>query len=319
MSCALWLHNYALRPIIIERESELGGMARLDPYPNAGLLGRPGESGRDNAKAFVRHVDLVSIETWRLARPERIGRTATGGFELEITLGGPGSSSEAAARILSAPAIVIATGTWFEQDAWLDRVGNARRIAERGHLHVGAPWAWQADRDHASHVAVIGGGDNAFDVSRMLVEKAIRVTIVMRSHTPRAQPLLVQRLSKHQGSGMAEVRAGRTVLALDDADGRVRLHLNDGKHFEADRVLLLLGYRPNTAMSWITELGVATDSSGYVVVDANMETTCPGAFAVGDVATPAHPCVATAIGTGARAARVIALRLRQSVVSDRWR
>ncbi len=57
MSCALWLVNYGLRPVIIERESALGGMARLSPYPNDWLLGRPGESARENAAAFARHIE----------------------------------------------------------------------------------------------------------------------------------------------------------------------------------------------------------------------------------------------------------------------
>jgi thioredoxin reductase (NADPH) len=36
-----------------------------------------------------------------------------------------------------------------------------------------------------------------------------------------------------------------------------------------------------------------------------METSCRGVFAVGDVANPAHPCIATAIGSGTMAARRI--------------
>src|SRR5262249_61247976 len=34
MSCALWLHNYGMHPVIIEKAGALGGMARLSPYPN---------------------------------------------------------------------------------------------------------------------------------------------------------------------------------------------------------------------------------------------------------------------------------------------
>ena len=34
MSCALWLHNYGLHPVIIEQEAVLGGMAERNPYPN---------------------------------------------------------------------------------------------------------------------------------------------------------------------------------------------------------------------------------------------------------------------------------------------
>src|SRR5947207_1913886 len=82
---------------------------------------------------------------------------------------------------------------------------NARRVAAAGRLHVGAAAVGELSLDSGSHVAVIGGGDNAFDVSRMLAESGVRVTIVMRSKAPRAQPLLVERLRLHQASGMATV------------------------------------------------------------------------------------------------------------------
>ncbi len=56
MSCALWLVNYGFAPVIIERSTALGGMAHASPYPNEWLLGRPGETARENAEAFARHI-----------------------------------------------------------------------------------------------------------------------------------------------------------------------------------------------------------------------------------------------------------------------
>jgi len=44
MSCALWLRNYGMHPVIIEKEGALGGMARLSPYPNEWLLGQRGSN-----------------------------------------------------------------------------------------------------------------------------------------------------------------------------------------------------------------------------------------------------------------------------------
>jgi thioredoxin reductase (NADPH) len=309
MSCALWLHNYELRPIIIERDAMLGGMARRSPYPNEWLLGRPGESARENAEAFARHIGRTSVETWLGARPQRLSRARDGRFELDVAFGSAGSPSFPVTQSLSAAAIVIATGTRFDGEEWLDRVDNARRMAERGRVHIGAPWAGEPGADLGSHVAVIGGGDNAFDVSRMLVEKGVRVTIVMRSPAPKAQPLFVQRLRKHQSSGMTQILVGRTVRAIEEAHSRVRLRLDDGDHFEADHVVLLFGYRPNAGEEWMATLALATDQQGYVVVDGNMETSCPGAFAVGDIANPVNPCIATAIATGSMAAREIGKRL----------
>src|SRR4051794_40030140 len=73
MSCALWLHNYELKPVIIEREAALGGMARRSPYPNEWLLGRAHESARENASAFTRHMAEISVATWLGAPPPQGG------------------------------------------------------------------------------------------------------------------------------------------------------------------------------------------------------------------------------------------------------
>jgi thioredoxin reductase (NADPH) len=210
---------------------------------------------------------------------------------------------------LSSPAIVIATGTRFAGEEWLERVGNARRVAAAGRLHVGAAAVGEPGLDLGAHVAVIGGGDNAFEISRMLAEKGVRVTVVMRSKAPRAQPLLVERLRPHQAAGMATLIAERTVETLDAAASRVLIRLDGGDEIDVDHVVLLFGYRPNTNEPWLTELALATDALGYLLVDGNMETSCRGVFAVGDVSNPAHPCIATAIASGTVAARTIEKRL----------
>jgi thioredoxin reductase (NADPH) len=303
MSCALWLANYGLRPIIIERESALGGMARLSPYPNDWLLGRPGESARENAAAFLGHLERTEVETWLGARPEQLRRERDGGFRLDVAFAGG-----RAAQSLPCPAIVIATGTSFRGEDWLDQVENARRVAASGRVHLGPSWVGEPGVDPGSHVAVIGGGDNAFDVSRMLAEKGVRATVIMRSQSPTARPRLVEELRKHEASGMARVMVARTVAALDEAGDRVRLRLGGGGELEVDHVVLLFGYRPNASEPWLAGLALEKDRNGYLVVDGNMETSCRGVFAVGDVAIPAHPCIATAIGSGTMAAREIQRR-----------
>ena len=305
MSCALWLHNYGLHPVVIEKESALGGMARMSPYPNEWLLGQRGKTARENAAEFAAHIRGLGIETWLGTTPHRLHRENDVRWRLD-------ASGAAAARSLLGPAIVIATGTRFAGEEWVDGVKNARRMAAAGRLHLGASAVGEPGADLGSHVAVIGGGDNAFDVSRMLAEKGMRVSVIMRSKSPRAQPLLVQRLHPYQASGLVQVMPGRTIEALDDAGSRVSVRLNGGGEIEADHVVLLFGYRPNTNETWLAELGLATDARGYLVIDGNMETSCRGALAAGDVANPAHPCIATALASGAIAARQIAKRLARN-------
>ena len=309
MSCALWLRNYDLQPIIIECDTVLGGMARRSPYPNEWLLGRPGETARENAGAFERHLRQVCAEVWLGERPRQLRRERDGRFRLELVSCGANSSSCSASQSLSAATIVIATGTRFNGEQWLGRFDNARRMAERGRVHVGAPWAGEPDADFGLHVAVIGGGDNAFDVARMLVEKGVRVTIVMRTQAPKARPVLVERLRKHASAGMVRILRQRSVRAVEDCDPKVRLQLDDGDRIEADHVILLFGYRPNSDEPWMADLSLEQDRRGFIVVNGNMETSCPGVFAVGDVVNPSHPCIAAAIASGTMAAREIAKRL----------
>ena len=304
MSCALWLHNYGLHPVIIEKERALGGIARMSPYPNEWLLGQRGKTARENAAEFAAHIHELGIETWLGATTRRLRRQNSGRWRLDAS-GGP------AARSLSGAGIVIATGTRFAGEEWLDRVKNARRMAGTGRLHLGASAVGEPGADLGSHVAIIGGGDNAFDVSRMLAEKGVRVSVIMRSKSPKAQPLLVERLRRHQASGLVQLMAERTVEALDDAGSRLGIRLRGGGEIEVDHVVLLFGYRPNTNDPWLAELAPATDARGYLLVDGNMETSCRGAFAAGDVANPADPCIATALASGAIAARRIAKRLGQ--------
>jgi thioredoxin reductase (NADPH) len=301
MSCALWLHNYGLSPLIIEKESALGGMARMSPYPNEWLLGQRGKTGHENAAEFAAHIRELGAETWLGVIPQRL-RQQEKHWRLDL-------AGEATARSLSAAAIVIATGTRFAGEEWLDDVANARRMMAAGRLHLGATAVGEQGADLGSHVAVIGGGDNAFDVSRMLAERGIRVTVIMRSKLPKAQPLLIERLRRYQASGSVTVMPERTVAALEEADSRLGIRLHGGGEIEADHVVLLFGYRPNADQPWLLAPAPAIDARGYLVVDGNMETSCRGLFAAGDVANPAHPCIATAIASGAVAARCIAKRL----------
>src|SRR5947209_15255583 len=108
MSCALWLKNYGLSPILIERENALGGMARLSPYSNDGLLGRPGESAQQNAEAFARHIAQAGVETWLGARTRQLCRGDDGRFTLHVE-----SGMTRPARFSSSAAIVVAAGTRF--------------------------------------------------------------------------------------------------------------------------------------------------------------------------------------------------------------
>src|SRR5262249_18708296 len=151
MSCALWLHNYGMHPVVIEKAGGLGGIARLPPYPSEGLLGQRGKGGRENAAEFAGHIRELAIETWLGCAPQRLRREHDGQFRLDVAVAG------APTRSLSSPAMVIASGTRFAGEEWLDPVGDARRGAAAGRPPVGAAAGGQPRPRFGSPVAVRRG------------------------------------------------------------------------------------------------------------------------------------------------------------------
>lgn len=300
MSCALWLKNYGFRPLIIERKAMLGGMQRASPYPNHWLLGWPGQTARQNAEAFVRHIEAEAVECWREAAPRRVRTLPGGGFGLAI------ACADGAVRTAEARALVIATGTEFRCDEWLDRVHGARALAAQGRILPNPAAAGEPGIDLGARVLIIGGGDNAFDVAHQIARPGRRLTIAMRAAKPRAQPVLVERA---RAMADTEIKAGATVTALTDGAQGIAVRFSDGSLLAADRIVLCLGFAPNTREPWIESLNLSLDRDGYIAVDTNMESSRQGVFAVGDVSNPRNPCTVTALASGAAAARAIFNRL----------
>ena len=64
-------------------------------------------------------------------------------------------------------------------------------------------------------------------------------------------------------------------------------------------VFVFVGFRPNTG---IIAVHVDHDEMGYVITDANMQTSIPGLFAAGDVRAQLVRQVTTAVGDATTAA-----------------
>jgi thioredoxin reductase (NADPH) len=304
MSCALWLKNYGLHPVIIERTALLGGMERASPYEDLWLLGRPGETARRNAEAFARHIALEEIETLYETEPERVAMTS-GGFRLALKMrrGGP--------RVIESRVLVIATGTDFRGQDWVDGVTGACKLANAGRVLIGPAAVGEPGLDIGADVLIVGGGDNAFDIAHRLAAQGKRVTVAMRGKAPRAQPVLQQRIEADIAAGRVTIKPGVAVATLEDGP-RIGVRFDDGSRIAVDRIVLCFGYAPNTQAPWIESLQLKRDGGGYLVVDGNAETSHRGVFAIGDVSNPRHPCAATAIAAGTMAAREILKRFTQT-------
>ncbi len=130
---------------------------------------------------------------------------------------------------------------------------------------------------------VIGGGLVGFKAAYGLLHRGVDVTMLIRSGYPLslqvdadAGAMILGELVRH---GL-NVRVGAEVSAFTGDTAVTGACLSDGAQLPCDMVIVGKGVLPS--VSFIPRDRIQVDLG--VVVDAHMETTCPGVFAAGDVA-----------------------------------
>lgn len=206
---------------------------------------------------------------------------------------GDGDQAIAAARIVLATGRRPATSTGLAPDG--------DRIAASEDLLTGA--------DRPQTILVLGAGACGVAAAGALARLGHRVTLVeMRERI----------LPEHDADGAAAVAgslardgvrllaAHRAVKAAAQGTG-VAVELLDVAAREpvaesADHVLLCLGHRPRSRELGLDTVTVETDRRGHVLVDAHLQTTTAGLYAVGGlVPTLPGPVVAALEGRTAAA------------------
>ncbi len=151
------------------------------------------------------------------------------------------------------------------------------------------------------HVAVVGGGDAAFDESLYLTKYASKVTIIHRRDEFRAQRLLVDRA---RSNPKVEFLTSTVVERVNGDDGVSSVTIRDLKtdtvsDLPLGGLFVYVGNIPNTGMFGSC---VQIDENGYIEVDETMATGCPGVYVAGDVRKNPLKQVVTAAADGSIAA-----------------
>ncbi len=152
-------------------------------------------------------------------------------------------------------------------------------------------------------IAVVGGGDAATEEADFLTRYADRVYLIHRRAELRASKILQQRAL----SNPKIEPVWNTVVERVEADGaglvnNLKLRdVNSGatSDLAVTGMFVFIGFRPNTG---IVEGHVQHDEMGYLLTDANMQTSMPGLFAAGDVRAQLTRQVTTAVGDATTAA-----------------
>lgn len=152
-------------------------------------------------------------------------------------------------------------------------------------------------------IAVVGGGDAAVEEADFLTRYADKVYLIHRRDELRASKILQRRALEN-----AKIEPiWDTVVDRVSADGQglvnsldIRnVHTGVIRDLAVTGMFVFVGFRPNTG---IIDGHVAHDDMGYLLTDANMQTTIPGLFAAGDVRAQLTRQVTTAVGDATTAA-----------------
>ena len=137
-------------------------------------------------------------------------------------------------------------------------------------------------------LVVIGGGIIGLELGTVYAKLGSKVTVVealpgiLTGVDPEAVRIVQKRL-RHLG---IDVHVNAKAKGLDAANGAssVRIEL-DGKEksIPADKVLVAVGFRPNSEGLGLDVAGVKVDGKGFVQVDDQLRTSNPAVFDIGDV------------------------------------
>lgn len=142
--------------------------------------------------------------------------------------------------------------------------------------------AWIAAKN-AKRAVVVGGGFIGLEMAENLVHRGLKVTVVemLDQVMPPLDRETARIVERHLLDHGVQLELGDGVAGFQPAaDGALEVLTQAGKAHPADLVILAIGVRPETALA--TMAGLTLGERGGIRVDAQMRTSDPDIFAVGD-------------------------------------
>jgi thioredoxin reductase (NADPH) len=203
---------------------------------------------------------------------------------------------------IAARAVIIAAGSSLRKlgiagEAELTGRGVSHCAACDGPLFKGQP------------VAVVGGGDSAFDEALVLAGHALEVMVVHRGPVPSARSAAIAQLA-----ALPHVRivADAELVAIEGDKAVTGIVIRRGAETERKScraIFVYTGLEPRTG--FLKNL-VALDAQGRIVTDLMMRASRPGLFAAGDIRAGSVNMLASVAGDAATAAISAVRYLRAS-------
>jgi dihydrolipoamide dehydrogenase len=230
-------------------------------------------------------IELGCLATWKEGVVRRLADGVAGLLKssgvtviaAEGRLAGPGHIALSSGETLEAERIVLATGS---------------SPVEIPGLPFSHPAVWSSSEALAlteipKRLLVVGAGVIGLELATIYRRLGSAVTVIelLAEILPgidlgRRGLSLLRRSLAVQG---IDVRLSTVAASLEATADGVLVRAKGGESLAADRVLVAVGRRPNSAGIGLETVGVAADRRGFVLVDEHLETSARGVYAIGDL------------------------------------
>jgi len=149
-------------------------------------------------------------------------------------------------------------------------------------------------------VAVIGGGNSAFEAALDLVKMAPKIYFIDIASTWTADPVLVEQIERKKKVTSFQGHRVKEIKGDDRVEGITIEPLDGGKtrSLSVQGIFIEIGLVPNSEFARSL---VKLNEAGEIVVDCASRTNIPGLFAAGDVGSVPEKQIIIAAGEGAKA------------------
>ena len=283
MCAGMYAGRSMLKAVVLERGFPGGELLNTELIED--YIGFESILGHELAAKFQAHAEKFGAEIRTSTPVLTIRRAPDGQFETTVEDG----------DVFRSPAVIVTAG------------GTPVKLEIPGEFeYAGKGVSYCAICDGAFYkghtIIVVGGGDAALEEADFLTRYAAKVYLVHRRDSFRASPIVQQRAKANPKLEFILDTVVEEVVGKDGLMTHARIRdarTNATRDLPATGIFIFVGFKPNTG---IVKEHVKHDPSGYLITDANMQTSIPGLFAAGDLRAQLTRQVTTAVGDATTAA-----------------
>jgi thioredoxin reductase (NADPH) len=280
LTAGIYAVRSGLRTAIVERQA-LGGQVATTPvvenYPGFTSVG-----GKTLVDILVSHA-LQYVQIF------------PGEGVLEVQYGSPIMVQTSRRKFLT-KTVLLATGANHRHL----NVPGEKRLAGRGVSYCST---CDGPLFKGKQVVMAGGGNSAVTEALHLFHMGVKVTLIHRRDSLRAQEFLSRQLAENRipvlwSTEIREIKGEdrvREITLFNNATQKTSTLATDG-------VFIAIGYEP--AVELAQKMGLELTADGYIKQDGRHRTSRPGIYSAGDV-EGGYKQIVTASGQGAEAAMTI--------------